>query len=688
MRQLRIARVLVTALAVGFLGGYPAQAAFLPNAPTNVVVTPSSPANTEVESGTITVSWTASVVDSSHDAPVYYIVKAKAGSTEKTTTVARSGSNTDYSTTLSGLTGGTSYAVTVAAYRQEGTATTTAVNVTAVTSPEPPGSLSTTVGRQSITLNWSAPTNNGGSAITGYLIRNDVSLETTTVSNPALTSTPIGNLQAGSTAKFSIRAINSNGSSPWVAFDQPTIPLPPDPPAKPEITNGERSITATWVEVTATSPVTGYKVYLRDMSKSAAETPTVTTLTSVTFESLTAGASYTVRVLATNIAGDGQLSETSSVKTLPAATQLASNTPVFNPTTLPNLVLGASQAFTVTSPSGETITVTAVGTPTDACTYNSNTRTVTAVALGTCTVTATASATTLFATGIANKVFTITKTLQTITFNQIANQPLPGPLTLTATTSASGLTVTYTASDNCTVSGSTLTFTGTGNCTVVAEQAGSTTVEAAQPVTRSFTITPASNSAPTNNSNSNSGGGSGGGGFGGGGFGGGGAVTPSEVETVTPTVVPTPPPLPPGPKPTPTPSPTPTDVSPTPTATPKPSQSPGKAAITTKTNTFAVATTAKVVGPVKSSTLSAATSTVAVKANTNFQPVLPTVKKGEKVTMVIKDAKGKSYTVASLTVAKAGSLKLPAVKFSQKGSYTITIKVGTKTKVVKINSTK
>ena len=56
--------------------------------------------------------------------------------------------------------------------------------------------------------------------------------------------------------------------------------------------------------------------------------------------------------------------------------------------------------------------------------------------------------------------------------------------------------------------------------------------------------------------------------------------------------------------------------------------------------------------------------------------------------MVIKDAKGKSYTVAALTVAKAGSLKLPAVKFSQKGSYTITIKVGTKTKVVKINSTK
>jgi hypothetical protein len=56
--------------------------------------------------------------------------------------------------------------------------------------------------------------------------------------------------------------------------------------------------------------------------------------------------------------------------------------------------------------------------------------------------------------------------------------------------------------------------------------------------------------------------------------------------------------------------------------------------------------------------------------------------------MVIKDAKGKSYTVASLTVAKAGSLKLPAVKFTQRGSYTITIKVGSKTKIVKVNSIK
>jgi hypothetical protein len=86
--------------------------------------------------------------------------------------------------------------------------------------------------------------------------------------------------------------------------------------------------------------------------------------------------------------------------------------------------------------------------------------------------------------------------------------------------------------------------------------------------------------------------------------------------------------------------------------------------------------------------LSAATTSVSLKSTSNFQPTLPAVKKGDKVTMVIKDAKGKSYTVASLTVSKTGSLKLPAVKFTQSGSYSITIKVGTKTKIVKVTSTK
>jgi lysophospholipid acyltransferase (LPLAT)-like uncharacterized protein len=68
--------------------------------------------------------------------------------------------------------------------------------------------------------------------------------------------------------------------------------------------------------------------------------------------------------------------------------------------------------------------------------------------------------------------------------------------------------------------------------------------------------------------------------------------------------------------------------------------------------------------------------------------VIPAAKKGEKIVMTFKGPKGKSYTAPVIKVAKAGSVKLPPVKFSIPGKYTITIKIGTKTKIVTLNITK
>ncbi len=56
--------------------------------------------------------------------------------------------------------------------------------------------------------------------------------------------------------------------------------------------------------------------------------------------------------------------------------------------------------------------------------------------------------------------------------------------------------------------------------------------------------------------------------------------------------------------------------------------------------------------------------------------------------MTIKDPKGKSFTAPVVKVAKAGSVKLPSVKFSVAGKYTITVKVGSKTKIVTLTATK
>jgi hypothetical protein len=41
-----------------------------------------------------------------------------------------------------------------------------------------------------------------------------------------------------------------------------------------------------------------------------------------------------------------------------------------------------------------------------------------------------------------------------------------------------------------------------------------------------------------------------------------------------------------------------------------------------------------------------------------------------------------------VTAARAGTIKLPSIKFSVAGKYTITIKIGTKTKVVTLTATK
>lgn len=80
---------------------------------------------------------------------------------------------------------------------------------------------------------------------------------------------------------------------------------------------------------------------------------------------------------------------------------------------------------------------------------------------------------------------------QEIVFSNISNQPLPGPLQLNVTAD-SGLAVTLVASGLCSVNSFQLvTFLGVGVCQIVATQAGNSTFEPAEPVTRSFNITAA-----------------------------------------------------------------------------------------------------------------------------------------------------------------------------------------------------
>jgi uncharacterized protein (TIGR03437 family) len=166
---------------------------------------------------------------------------------------------------------------------------------------------------------------------------------------------------------------------------------------------------------------------------------------------------------------------------------------------------GASVALklTVTQPSGGFTTPTGSATLLDGtatiatATQTGSPYTFTAASLapGIHALTATYGGDTSNASSASNTVsLTVATEPQTITFAALSSQALgSAPFTVTATVS-SGLAVSFTSTTAqvCSVAGATVTLVAGGTCTIQAAQAGNTQYSAATVVSRSFTVTPAS----------------------------------------------------------------------------------------------------------------------------------------------------------------------------------------------------
>jgi hypothetical protein len=132
------------------------------------------------------------------------------------------------------------------------------------------------------------------------------------------------------------------------------------------------------------------------------------------------------------------------------------------------------------------------------CTINSGTRAITLVAPGTCTLTADQAGDSDYAAATqVTTTFTVNKASQTISaLTNPGTQVFGTTPTLAATTSTSGLTISYGTSTAgvCTINSGTrvLTFVSAGTCTVTADQAGDTNYNAATQVTTTFTVSQAS----------------------------------------------------------------------------------------------------------------------------------------------------------------------------------------------------
>lgn len=158
---------------------------------------------------------------------------------------------------------------------------------------------------------------------------------------------------------------------------------------------------------------------------------------------------------------------------------------------------GTKATLTASATSGLPVTYTST-TPA-VCTTSG--ATVTYLTAGRCTVRATQAGNTTWTTASALRTMYVgspTKAANVITWVQPAPGAAGGTATLAATAS-SRLAVTYSSSTPsvCTVSGTTVRYVGGGTCTVTATQAGSTTVNEAVPVARSWAVTGAKYNAIT-----------------------------------------------------------------------------------------------------------------------------------------------------------------------------------------------
>ena len=175
-------------------------------------------------SGSATVSWSA---PTSGGPVTSYIVTPYIGSTAQTP-VTVSGSPPVTTTTVTGLTAGTAYTFKVQASNPTGSGTVSAasnsVTPTAPTAPEAPTGVSASPASGRVLVSWTAPGNEGGSPVTGYLVTPYVgSTAGTPVSAGASASSlTLTGLSNGTSYTLKVAAINAIGTGPVAASNAVT----------------------------------------------------------------------------------------------------------------------------------------------------------------------------------------------------------------------------------------------------------------------------------------------------------------------------------------------------------------------------------------------------------------------------------------------------------------------------------
>jgi hypothetical protein len=259
--------------------------------------TPLTPTVTPGDSQ-LTVSWIAVAGTSTYD--VYYSESATPPSSMYQSDISGT------STTITGLSNGTTYYVWIKAKNSAGTS-----NFSPQASAKPlgtPGTLTVIIGNTQLTVSWTAVA--GADSYEVYYSGSATPPSSAQQSNISSTSTTITNMINGTTYYVWIKAKNAMGTSDY-SERASGIPLPPPTaPLTPTVAPGDRQLTVTWTAVVGADT---YEVYYSGSATppSSAQQSNISS-TSTTITNLNNGTTYYVWIKAKNAMGTSDYSERAS----------------------------------------------------------------------------------------------------------------------------------------------------------------------------------------------------------------------------------------------------------------------------------------------------------------------------------------------------------------------------------------
>ena len=224
--------------------------------------------------------------------------------------------------TKTGLTNGVSYKFKISAINSVGTSTVSNPETTSIpiTVTGVVTNIAGAAGDTQIVLTWDAPSDIGGSAITGYQIfmqtgTGGAFVELLTQAGRTLTETGLTN---GVSYKFKIATVNGAGTSAAATQSSFTIPMTvPNAPTAVSAASGDTELVVSWSAPVDTggSAITGYKITMQTAETGNYDVLVAdTTSTAITYTKtgLTNGVNYRFQIYAITSAGTSTASTTST----------------------------------------------------------------------------------------------------------------------------------------------------------------------------------------------------------------------------------------------------------------------------------------------------------------------------------------------------------------------------------------